>query len=109
MIARNPSLTKQVKAHLKALGIPFEERPTLVRGLDYYTHTVFEVVPEDAEGSQVTVFGGGRYDALMEELGGPPTPGIGFGMGLERIAMIRYGIDDIRLFLDNDLRFTRQF
>ena len=85
--AESLAFYEEVKAHLKALGIPFEERPTLVRGLDYYTHTVFEVVPEDAEGSQVTVFGGGRYDALMEELGGPPTPGIGFGMGLERMAL----------------------
>ena len=75
-----------VKSHLEALGIPYEERPTLVRGLDYYTHTVFEIVPADADGSQVTVLAGGRYDGLIEQIGGPPTPGIGFGMGLERMA-----------------------
>ncbi len=75
-----------VKAHLEALGIPYEERPTLVRGLDYYTHTVFEIVPAHADGSQVTVLAGGRYDGLIEQIGGPPTPGIGFGMGMERMA-----------------------
>ena len=77
---------ESVKSHLTALGIPFEERPTLVRGLDYYTHTVFEIVPTKLEGSQVTVLAGGRYDGLIEQIGGPPTPGIGFGMGLERMA-----------------------
>ena len=75
-----------VKSHLEALGIPYEERPNLVRGLDYYTHTVFEIVPTQVEGSQVTVLAGGRYDGLIEQIGGPPTPGIGFGMGLERMA-----------------------
>ena len=75
-----------VKSHLEALDIPYEERPTLVRGLDYYTHTVFEIVPADTEGSQVTVLAGGRYDGLIEQIGGPPTPGIGFGMGIERMA-----------------------
>ena len=77
---------ESVKSHLEALDIPYEERPTLVRGLDYYTHTVFEIVPADAEGSQVTVLAGGRYDGLIEQIGGPPTPGIGFGMGIERMA-----------------------
>ncbi|MYJ91555.1 MAG: histidine--tRNA ligase [Chloroflexi bacterium] len=75
-----------VKSHLEAIGIPYEETPTLVRGLDYYTHTVFEIVPAHADGSQVTVLAGGRYDGLIEQIGGPPTPGIGFGMGLERMA-----------------------
>ena len=75
-----------VKGHLEALGIPYEERPALVRGLDYYTHTVFEIVPMHTDGSQVTVLAGGRYDGLIEQIGGPPTPGIGFGMGLERMA-----------------------
>ena len=75
-----------VKSHLEALGIPYEERPTLVRGLDYYTHTVFEIVPAEVDGSQVTVLAGGRYDGLIEQIGGPPTPGIGFGMGIERMA-----------------------
>ena len=75
-----------VKSHLEALGIPYEERRTLVRGLDYYTHTVFEIVPAEVVGSQVTVLAGGRYDGLIEQIGGPPTPGIGFGMGIERMA-----------------------
>jgi len=75
-----------LKGHLTALQIPFQERPTLVRGLDYYTHTVFEIVPAQA-GSQVTVLAGGRYDGLIEQLGGSPTPGIGFGMGVERMAL----------------------
>ena len=75
-----------VKSHLEALRIPYEERPTLVRGLDYYTHTVFEIVPTHTDGSQVTVLAGGRYDGLIEQIGGPPTPGIGFGMGIERMA-----------------------
>jgi len=77
---------ESVKAHLEALGIPYEEQPTLVRGLDYYTHTVFEIVPANIAGSQVTVLAGGRYDGLIEQIGGPPTPGIGFGMGIERMA-----------------------
>ena len=77
---------ESVKSHLEAFGIPYEEQPTLVRGLDYYTHTVFEIVPADIEGSQVTVLAGGRYDGLIEQIGGPPTPGIGFGMGIERMA-----------------------
>ena len=77
---------EEVKRHLTALGIPYEERPTLVRGLDYYSHTVFEIVPPVA-GSQVTIVAGGRYDGLIEELGGPPTPGSGFGLGLERLAL----------------------
>ncbi|MCY3733612.1 MAG: histidine--tRNA ligase [Chloroflexi bacterium] len=77
---------ESVKSHLEALGIPYEEQPTLVRGLDYYTHTVFEIVPANIAGSQVTVLAGGRYDGLIEQIGGPPTPGIGFGMGIERMA-----------------------
>ncbi len=77
---------ESVKSHLEAFDIPYEEQPTLVRGLDYYTHTVFEIVPADIEGSQVTVLAGGRYDGLIEQIGGPPTPGIGFGMGIERMA-----------------------
>lgn len=82
-----------VKAQLDALGIRYEERPSLVRGLDYYTHTVFELVPgstgaTDAPGgSQTTLLAGGRYDGLIEQIGGPPTPGIGFGMGIDRFAL----------------------
>jgi histidyl-tRNA synthetase len=61
--------------------------PELVRGLDYYTRTAFEIVSEDL-GAQNAVGGGGRYDDLIESLGGPPTPAIGFGTGLERILMV---------------------
>jgi histidyl-tRNA synthetase len=75
-----------LRSYLGAAGIPFVLEPTLVRGLDYYTRTVFEVEPEE-EGSQSSIGGGGRYDGLIELLGGPPTPGIGFGTGIERIVI----------------------
>jgi histidyl-tRNA synthetase len=58
-----------------------------VRGLDYYTHTTFEFVSEALDAAQSTVLGGGRYDGLVEELGGPPTAGIGFGSGIERVLL----------------------
>ncbi|MBV8749460.1 MAG: ATP phosphoribosyltransferase regulatory subunit, partial [Candidatus Eremiobacteraeota bacterium] len=72
---------------LTALGIAYRINPAIVRGLDYYTRTVFEFV-SSALGAQSTVCGGGRYDGLVEELGGPPTPGVGFGLGLERFLMV---------------------
>ena len=72
--------------HLENLSIPYTVDKRLVRGLDYYTRTVFEIVPQDV-GSQSTIAGGGRYDGLVEELGGRPTPGMGFGMGIERVLM----------------------
>jgi histidyl-tRNA synthetase len=75
-----------VRRSLDAFGIPYQLTPRLVRGLDYYTRTVFEIVPENA-GSQGTIGGGGRYDGLMEILGGKPTPGIGFATGIERIVL----------------------
>jgi histidyl-tRNA synthetase len=75
-----------VKAYLDHLGIVYEEDPSLVRGLDYYTRTVFEVQAEGL-GSQNAVGGGGRYDRLMQEYGGPPTPGLGFALGFERTMM----------------------
>ena len=71
-------------AHLGTVSIPFDIDKRLVRGFDYYTRTVFEIVPP-VEGQQSTIAAGGRYDGLMEELGGRPTPGIGFGMGIERV------------------------
>jgi len=74
----------QLRRYLDLLELPFEVSHRLVRGLDYYTRTVFEVQPE-AEGAQSTLGGGGRYDDLIEELGGKPTPGIGFAGGIERI------------------------
>lgn len=76
----------RLRGYLDALGVRFEVTPRLVRGLDYYTRTVFEVVPPDV-GSQSTVGGGGRYDGLIELLGGRPTPGIGFATGVERIVL----------------------
>ena len=69
---------------LETLGLPFTVDKRLVRGFDYYTRTVFEIVPPTG-GRMSTICGGGRYDGLIEELGGRPTPGIGFGMGVERI------------------------
>ena len=74
-----------VQTYLQAVGIPFRTDPLLVRGLDYYNRTVFEIVPLHDERAQGTVGGGGRYDGLMEILGGPPTPAIGFGSGIERM------------------------
>ena len=74
----------EVRRHLDALGVRYALEPTLVRGLDYYTRTTFEFVGPD-EGAQSTICAGGRYDGLIEELGGPPTPGIGFGAGVERL------------------------
>jgi histidyl-tRNA synthetase len=78
---------EQVQAHLKALDIPYELDPYLVRGLDYYTHTAFEIVSPEL-GSQSTVCGGGRYDGLVEELGGPPTPAVGWAIGMERLVLL---------------------
>jgi histidyl-tRNA synthetase len=78
---------ERVQAGLRALGIPFEVEPRLVRGLDYYTHTLFEFQSLALDAAQSTVIGGGRYDGLVEQLGGPPTPGIGFGSGVERMLL----------------------
>ena len=75
-----------VQAHLENYGVEFTLAPTLVRGLDYYTRTTFEFVDE-AIGAQSSICGGGRYDGLIEELGGKPTPGIGFGAGIERLLL----------------------
>jgi histidyl-tRNA synthetase len=76
-----------VRAHLDALGIPFALDSGLVRGLDYYTRTAFEFYAPGREGQQQALGGGGRYDGLVELLGGRPTPGIGFGLGLDRIVL----------------------
>jgi len=72
---------------VRLLGIPFVEDPHLVRGLDYYTHTAFEFIT-DRLGAQGTVLAGGRYDGLIEQMGGPPTPGVGWAAGIERLAML---------------------
>jgi histidyl-tRNA synthetase len=77
---------QSVEKYLSVVGIPFRLNPRLVRGLDYYTRTVFEVEPR-ANGGQSALGGGGRYDNLIEELGGKPTPAVGFAAGLERIIL----------------------
>jgi histidyl-tRNA synthetase len=76
-----------VQAGLAEEGLAFSVEPTLVRGLDYYTRTAFEFVHRGLSRSQSTVCGGGRYDGLAEVLGGPPTPGVGFGLGLDRVLL----------------------
>jgi histidyl-tRNA synthetase len=73
--------------HLDRVGIEAQMAPSLVRGLDYYTRTAFELFRPGAEGQQQALGGGGRYDGLVELLGGQPTPGIGFGIGLDRVAL----------------------
>ncbi len=96
VIERAPQLTEHLsdgsRAHfeavqsgLDALGIPYTIAPRLVRGFDYYTSTTFEFVSSALDAAQNAVGGGGRYDRLAEEMGGPPTPGIGFGIGIERV------------------------
>ncbi len=76
-----------VKQHLLRFGVPFRENPRIVRGLDYYSHTAFEFVTT-ALGAQGTVMAGGRYDGLVEEMGGPPTPAVGWAAGVERLALL---------------------
>ena len=75
-----------VQAHLDNYAISYTLAPTLVRGLDYYTRTAFEFIDE-AIGAQSSICGGGRYDGLVEQIGGPQTPGIGFGAGIERLLL----------------------
>jgi histidyl-tRNA synthetase len=76
-----------VRGHLDAYGVAYTVEPTLVRGLDYYTRTTFEFIGPDESAQASTICGGGRYDYLVEEIGGPPTPGIGFGAGIERLVL----------------------
>ncbi|AIF43334.1 histidine--tRNA ligase [Virgibacillus sp. SK37] len=79
---------EQVKSYLTTMNIEYTIDPKLVRGLDYYNHTAFEIMSEaKGFGAITTLAGGGRYNGLVEELGGPATPGIGFGMGIERLLM----------------------
>ena len=89
-----PHLTDAARAHwqgvlaaLDAFGVPYRVNPRIVRGLDYYSHTAFEFVT-DRLGAQGTVMAGGRYDGLVEEMGGPPTPSVGWAAGVERLAML---------------------
>jgi histidyl-tRNA synthetase len=89
---------ERVQAGLKGLGLDFEVDESLVRGLDYYTHTVFEFQSSALENAQATILAGGRYDGLIEQLGGPPTAGIGFGSGIERVLLScdAEGVFDVR-------------
>ncbi|MBQ53877.1 MULTISPECIES: histidine--tRNA ligase [Pseudomonas] len=83
-----------LKARLDAAGIPYVINPKLVRGLDYYSKTVFEWVT-DKLGSQGTVCAGGRYDGLVEQMGGKPTTGVGFAMGIERLVLLLETLDKV--------------
>lgn len=89
---------EQVKAYLDDMGIPYKVDGTIVRGLDYYTKTVFEIVSKNI-GAQGTVCGGGRYNGLVEELSGPDTPGVGFGLGMERLMLL---LDNLGIELENN-------
>jgi histidyl-tRNA synthetase len=84
-----------VLSHLDAIGVPYRLEPGLVRGLDYYTRTAFEFYVTGREGQQQAIGGGGRYDGLVELLGGRPTPGIGFGIGIDRLilALVETGVE----------------
>lgn len=77
----------QLRSYLNLLNLPFSLSHRLVRGLDYYTRTVFEIAPEGETGAQVAIGGGGRYDNLIEQLGGKPTPAVGFATGIERLVL----------------------
>jgi histidyl-tRNA synthetase len=77
----------QVQSYLTRFGVPFRENDRIVRGLDYYSHTAFEFVT-DRLGAQGTVMGGGRYNGLVEEMGGPSTPSVGWAAGIERLSML---------------------
>jgi len=93
----------QVKSYLDDLEIPYVVDPTLVRGLDYYNHTAFEIMSEaEGFGAITTLLGGGRYNGLVEQLGGPATPGIGFGMGLERL-MLALDAEGVELPIDDSI------
>jgi histidyl-tRNA synthetase len=81
-----------VREYLDAYGVRYELEPTLVRGLDYYTRTTWEFVGPE-HGAQSSISGGGRYDGLIEEIGGPPTPGVGFGAGIERLLIALEGTE----------------
>jgi histidyl-tRNA synthetase len=87
MTVSSADFFNQVRVGLESIGITYKLNPRLVRGLDYYTHTVFEFVTNDL-GAQGTVLAGGRYDGLVELMGGPRMPGIGWAAGIERLAMM---------------------
>jgi len=87
----------RVRAYLDGYRVEYTVVPTLVRGLDYYTRTAFEFVRPDESAQASTICGGGRYDYLVEEIGGPPTPGIGFGAGIERLVLALETEDEPKL------------
>lgn len=94
---------EQVKRYLDAMGIEYVIDPTLVRGLDYYNHTAFEIMSEaEGFGAITTLLGGGRYNGLTEEVGGPDLPGVGFGMGLERL-MLALENEQVELPIKDDI------
>jgi len=94
---------EEVKKYLDAMGIEYEVNPNIVRGLDYYTHTVFEVEASvEGFGAQNVLCGGGRYDNLVETIGGPSTPGVGFALGLERL-LTALEFENIDLVDENNL------
>ena len=93
---------EKLKSYLKALGLSYTVDPKIVRGLDYYTKTVFEFVTTDI-GAQGTICGGGRYDGLIEQLGGQSVPALGFAMGLERLIMT---MENQGIEFDDDLGCT---
>lgn len=97
------SYFEQVKYYLDGMGIEYVVDRNLVRGLDYYNHTAFEIMSEaEGFGAITTLTGGGRYNGLVEELGGPSTPGIGFGMGLERLLMALEA-ENVEMPIDKEL------
>ncbi len=79
-----------LRSALDGFGVPFRENPRIVRGLDYYSHTAFEFVTAEL-GAQGTVLAGGRYDGLVADMGGPPTPAVGWAAGIERLSMLLEG------------------
>ncbi|WP_228242721.1 histidine--tRNA ligase [Porphyrobacter sp. GA68] len=110
---------EQVTSGLDAAGVAWTRADSLVRGLDYYRHTAFEFVPDEgsaaaaALGAQSTVLGGGRYDGLMESLGGPPTPAVGWAAGIERLAMLVGEVQSetkfVAIAVEDDLRSDDAF
>lgn len=94
---------ERVKKYLDAMGISYEVDPNLVRGLDYYNHTAFEIMSEaEGFGAITTLSGGGRYNGLVQDLGGPETPGIGFALSIERLLMALEA-EGIELPIEDDL------
>lgn len=85
----------EVRAALRDMDVPYEEAPRLVRGLDYYERTAFEYVATDLETAQNAVGGGGRYDGLAELLGGKPVPGVGFALGLDRMVLTLFEVEEL--------------